>query len=243
MARVCPRGNLPDVPDGVVKRPGLGSVIGVVQLTDDLFDAIEFDAARGGDHLTAALRMSRLAKTGEETGGMSRAEAHLRAGEQWLLADDPGEAADAFRLAITHGGPAFADPKVALARALFLLGERQEALTIVGQLEAAGPRDPRVCDLVAELLLEQSDLHGALTWLTAGVKLCLPDRPDLAATADPGAGPAAVPAISGADRSELRLLLNLRYRIRNDLGLPEDGYDQLIDVLAGSADPGGRADG
>jgi len=29
--------------------------------------------------------------------------------------------------------------------------------------------------------------------------------------------------------TELRMLLNLRYRIRNDLGLPEDGYDHLID--------------
>lgn len=29
--------------------------------------------------------------------------------------------------------------------------------------------------------------------------------------------------------SELPLLLSLRYRIRNDLGLGEDEYDQLLD--------------
>ncbi|MGE5290126.1 MAG: tetratricopeptide repeat protein [Micromonosporaceae bacterium] len=194
----------------------------MAQLTDDLFDAIEFDAARHGDHQAAALRMSRLAETGDPAGGMSRAEAYLRAGEQWLLAGDPAEAASAFRLAIADGGPTFVDPRVPLARASFLLGEAEEAQTIVNQLKAEGPRDPRVCDLVAELLLEQDDPQGALTWLTAGVDLCLEDS---------SAG--GQPAPRKGAHTELRLLLNLRYRIRNDLGLPEDSYDRLLDDLAG----------
>jgi hypothetical protein len=191
----------------------------VAQLTDDLFDAIEFDAARRGDHVTAALRMSRLAGTAEPNGGMSRAEAYLRAGEQWLLADDPAEAAESFRLAIADGGATFVDPRVPLARALYLLGEADQAARLVGQLKAEGPRDPRLCDLVGELLLEQSDLPGALEWVTAGVKLYLP------------AGAADVPpsALAGEAGTELCMLLKLRYRIRNDLGLPEDGYDRLID--------------
>ena len=33
------------------------------------------------------------------------------------------------------------------------------------------------------------------------------------------------------DDTELRLLLSLRFRIRNDLGLPEDDYDRLLDRL------------
>jgi tetratricopeptide repeat protein len=191
----------------------------VAHLTDDLFDAIEFDAARCGDHLTAALRMSRLAGTGDLDGSMSRAEAYVRAGEQWLLADDPAEAVDAFRRAIADGGTTFVDPRVPLARALYLLGEPEQAAGLVGELKAEGPRDPRLCDLVGELLLEQSDLEGALTWVTAGVELCLRD------------GAASVPqsALAGDTGAELRLLLNLRYRIRNDLGLPEDAYDRLID--------------
>jgi hypothetical protein len=204
---------------GVENRSWLGSVNLVARLTADLFDAIEFDAARRGDHLTAALRMSRLAGTGDPAGGMSRAEAYLRAGEQWLLADDPAEAAGAFRLAIADGGPTFVDPRVPLARALFLLNEPEQAAAIVGQLRAEGPRDPRLCDLVGELLLEQSDLPGALAWVTAGVELCLPD----------GATNVPQSALAGETGAELRMLLNLRYRIRNDLGLPEDGYDHLID--------------
>ncbi|HUK68493.1 MAG TPA: tetratricopeptide repeat protein [Streptosporangiaceae bacterium] len=192
-----------------------------MQLTDDLFDAIEFDAASRGDHLTAALRMSRLAGTADQDGGMSRAEAYLRAGEQWLLADDPAEAAGAFRQAIADGGDTFVDPRAPLARALYLLGDSDQAATLVGQLKAEGPRDPRVCDLVGELLLEQSDLPGALGWVTAGVELCLPG----------GATSPPPPALGDDVSTELRLLLNLRYRIRNDLGLPEDSYDRLLDEL------------
>ena len=64
----------------------VGRVDNVVVLSGDLFDAIEVNAARTGNHKRAAVRMSRLAVQAT-AGGMSRAEAHMRAGEQWLLAD------------------------------------------------------------------------------------------------------------------------------------------------------------
>jgi thioredoxin-like negative regulator of GroEL len=184
----------------------------VAQLSREEFDAIEFGAARTGDHRTAALHMNQLAATGAQTGEMTRAEAYLRAGEQWLLADDPAAAATGFRQALAAGGRTFVDARVSLARAFFLLGQVDEAKGLVSQLEAEGRQDPRLCDLVAELLVEQSDLIGALDWANAGVERCL------------SAGP-------GADQTELRLLLSLRYRIRNDIGLDEDSYDKMLDEL------------
>jgi hypothetical protein len=45
------------------------------------------------------------------------------------------------------------------------------------------------------------------------------------------AGAAVVAALPPARQAELRLLLTLRFRIRNDLGLPEDAYDRLLDEL------------
>jgi hypothetical protein len=36
--------------------------------------------------------------------------------------------------------------------------------------------------------------------------------------------------LRGDDRDELQLLLRLRYRIRVDLGLPEDDYDKMLDT-------------
>ena len=190
-------------------------------LSGELFDAIEVNAARTGNHKRAAVRMSRLAvqatlpvQAAPENApeSMSRAEAHMRAGEQWLLADEPATAADEFQAAIADAGPTFDDPRVPLARAMFALGRLAEADALLRQLtEDGGQSLPRTCDLVAELLIEQGDLNGALDWATAGVDACL----------------------RGADRDELQLLLRLRYRIRVDLALPEDAYDKLLDDKAG----------
>ncbi len=184
-------------------------------LSREQFDSIEFDAAASGDHAAAARAMTELATTGAETPAMPRAEAFIRAGEQWLLADQPAEAVRGFRRAMTHGGPVFADPRVPLARALFQLGNESEAQGLISEIKGEGPRDARTCDLVAELLVERSDLADALEWATAGVELCL------AATRQ---GDQAED-----DERELTLLLRLRYRIRNDLGLPEDSYDAMLD--------------
>jgi hypothetical protein len=199
----------------------------VPALSREEFDAIEFDAAANGDHEAAARRMNRLAWAGTETDSMPRAEAFLRAGEQWLLADDPAAAATGFRLALADGGPVFVDPRVPLARALFLLGKPAEAQSLLDQLKDEGLRDPRACDLVAELLVERSDLTGALDWATAGVELCLQRR----SNGGLGLRVAAGDSPGGEDdaEAELRLLLSLRFRIRNDLGLPEDRYDELLD--------------
>jgi hypothetical protein len=204
-------------------------------LSREEFDAIEFSAAFSGEHEAAAQRMSRLAVTGTQSESMPRAEAFLRAGEQWLLADDPAAAASGFRLALADGGPVFVDPRVPLSRALFLLGKSAEARALISKLKAEGRRDPRLCDLVAEVLVERSDLPGALDWATAGVELCLQRDAD---RGDHQGRPASGPDLAGDDRSELRLLLNLRYRIRNDLGLPEDDYDKLLDeASSGEAGP------
>jgi hypothetical protein len=207
----------------------------VAVLSREEFDAIEFDAACTGDHQAAAKRMIRLAVTGTQTDSMPRAEAFLRAGEQWLLADDPAEAASGFRMAIADGGPVFVDPRVPLARALFQLGRRSEAYDLIGKLKTEGRNDPRMCDLVAELLVDCADLQEALDWATAGVELCLAGAATAGsadARTDGRPGSAARAPLRGppsGDEGELRLLLSLRYRIRNDLGLPEDSYDELLD--------------
>ena len=185
----------------------VGRVDNVVVLSGELFDAIEVNAARTGNHKRAAVRMSRLAVQAT-AGGMSRAEAHMRAGEQWLLADDPTDAVEQFQKAIADGGPTFDSPWVSLARAMFALGRTDDADALLREVRESGARTkPRTCDLVAEPLTEQGDLEGALDWATAGVDACL----------------------AGEDRDELQLLLRLRYRLRVDLGMPEDDYDKLLD--------------
>jgi hypothetical protein len=215
-------------------------------LSREAFDAIEFDAACSGDHRAAAQQMTLLATTGTQTLAMPRAEAYMRAGEQWLLADEPAAAAKDFRQALADGGPSSVDPRAPLAQALFMMGHAAEAEELVQLLAAEPPRDPRMCDLLAELMVERSDLISALAWANAGIELYLGRSPGPVARAGeagsegPEAGPDGAEADTGADgvlalpardRTELRLLLSLRFRIRNDLGLAEDGYDRLLDVL------------
>jgi hypothetical protein len=217
----------------------------VVVLNREAFDAIEFDAAGSGDYRAAAEEMTRLADSGTQTTNMPRSEAYVRAGEQWLLADEPAAAVRGFLRAIEDGGPSSIDPRVPLARALFMLGRTGEAEKLVAELAAEGPRDPRMCDLLAELLVERGDLPAALAWATAGVRLCLGQAPGPvipgSGNREPGTtGTAEPPSPAGitarrpspiTDENELRLLLSLRFRIRNDLGLPEDGYDRMLDEL------------
>ena len=202
----------------------------MVVLSAEAFDAIEFEAACSGEHRAAAEEMTRLANTGTQTAAMPRSEAYIRAGEQWLLADDPAAAAEDFMRAIADGGPASVDPRIPLARALFQLGRNAEAEAYVSALGAETPRDARMCDLLAELLVEQSDLVGALGWANAGVERCLGRTPSPVGQGSEVSPLGLVTQVPG-DENELRLLLSLRFRIRNDLGLPEDDYDRLLDRL------------
>lgn len=168
-------------------------------------DEIEFEAARTGNHVRAAVRMANLAREAEPA---QRAEAHLRAGEQWMMADDAQRAADEFSAAIEDGGSTFADPRVYLVRALQALGRDGEAGLLLSAIAADRDRvTPRTCDLLAELFTEQGDLRGALKWATAGVEQCF----------------------ERGDDAELQFLLRLRYRLRVDLGLDEDDYDRMLD--------------
>src|SRR5947208_17020258 len=98
----------------------VGRVDNVVVLSGELFDAIEVNAARTGNHKRAAVRMSRLAVQAT-AGGMSRAEAHMRAGEQWLLADHPAEAVEHIEKAMPGRGPALDHPRAYLALTQFTL--------------------------------------------------------------------------------------------------------------------------
>jgi hypothetical protein len=173
------------------------------------------------------LRQADREQADRELGG---SEAYVRAGEQWLLADDPAAAVRGFYRALADGGPSSVDPRIPLARALFQLGRIEEAEEHIRALGSEPPRDPRMCDLLAELLVEQFDLPGALAWATAGVELCLGRTPGpVASGVSSPAGLAGAGQVAPADENELRLLLSLRFRIRNDLGLPEDDYDRLLD--------------
>lgn len=202
-----------------------GTLVNVAVLSREEFDAIEFDAACTGDHEAAAERMSALARSGVSTESMPRAEALVRAGEQWLLAGDPAAATADLELALADGGPVEVDPRVPMCRALFQMGREAQARAMIDELKSQGRADAHTCDLIMELLLEQEDLAGALEWATAGVELLISGAGD---PSSPGSG--GEQDDQAASRSDLLELLRIRYRIRNDLRLPEDEYDRMLNA-------------
>ena len=213
----------------------------MTHVTEDDLDDLEFDTLRTGDHISAAQRLSELAES--VSGGVSRANVLLRAGEQWQHAGDHARAAELYRTAIEDGGETYGDPRAYLADALFELGEADEARKLLEQIRADKPSDPEVYRAVAEVLYAQGDAVGAHEWATAGadVILALRDRAvgvgagTGADTADPGASDeeSLTPGPDDVALAEdsLEALLRLRYRARVDLGRPEDDYDALLDDL------------
>ena len=98
------------------------------------------------------------------------------------------------------------DPRAGIADTLFELDRPAEAQELVDSIRAEGGVDPSTALNVAETLLAYGDLAGAHEWATDGV------------LASDGAG------------GTRDALLRTRYRIRVDLGLPEDDLDALLDV-------------
>ncbi|QKG23374.1 tetratricopeptide repeat protein [Actinomadura verrucosospora] len=210
----------------------------MTHVTEDDLDDLEFDTLRTGDHISAAERLSELAES--VTGGVSRANVLLRAGEQWQHAGDHGRAAELYRKALEDGGEVYGDPRAYLADALFELGRADEARTLVDQIRADKPRDPEVYRTVAEVLYAQGDASGAHDWATSGadVVLALRDRAVGTGIGDPDEPPVAddeslTPGPDDVALAEdsLEALLRLRYRARIDLGRSEDDYDALLDDL------------
>lgn len=215
----------------------------MTHVTEDDLDDLEFDTLRTGDHISAARRLSELAES--VSGGVSRANVLLRAGEQWQHAGDHDRAAELYRKAIEDGGETYGDPRAYLADALFELGEGDSARRLVEEIRADAPRDPEVYRAVAEVLYAQGDATGAHDWATTGadVILALRDRA--------GGGDAAGKDVGGSSdipesfspgpddvalaEDSLEALLRLRYRARIDLGRGEDDYDALLDDLLKNA--------
>ena len=211
----------------------------MTHVTEDDLDDLEFDTLRTGDHISAARRLADLAES--VSGGVSRANVLLRAGEQWQHAGDHGRAAELYRKALDDGGETYGDPRAYLADALFELDRAEEARTLVEQIRVDKPRDPEVYRAVAEVLYAQGDATGAHEWATSGadVVLALRDRAvgtGIVGGPDDPPPPQAESFTPGPDdvalaEDSLEALLRLRYRARIDLGRGEDDYDALLDDL------------
>ncbi|GII63132.1 hypothetical protein Skr01_32170 [Sphaerisporangium krabiense] len=149
-------------------------------------------------------RLDALAR-GYGSGDVSRAAILVLAAEEWRQAGQPARALECFQRALEDGGEVSVDPRAGIADTLFELDRPDEARELVDSIKAEGRVDPMTALHVAETLLAYGDLTGAHDWATEGV-------------------------LAGGARDTRDALLRTRYRIRVDLGLPEDDLDALLDV-------------
>jgi tetratricopeptide (TPR) repeat protein len=185
------------------KRTDVGSLGSVSHVTNDQLDRLLAQALLLDDHGALARRLDELA-WGYESGEMSKAAILVLAAEEWRQAGRPDNALDRFQNALRDGGEVPVDPRSGIADTLFELDRPDEARKAIAEIKA-GDWNPATALTIAETLAAYGDLEGALQWATDGVGAC--------------------PAGSAVRDS----LLRTRYRIRIDLGLPEDDLDALLD--------------
>ena len=187
------------------KHAGIGSLGTVAHVTNEQVDRLLEQALLLDDHGALARHLDALAQ-GYESGEMSRAAILVLAAEEWRQAGQPATALDRYQSAMEDGGDVPVDPRAGIADTLFELDRPDEGRAVIAVIGAGG-WNPATALTVAETLVAYGDLEAAHEWATDGIRAC---------------GPAG----SGIRDS----LLRTRYRIRVDLGLPEDDLDALLDV-------------
>ncbi|WP_246268176.1 tetratricopeptide repeat protein [Acrocarpospora macrocephala] len=175
----------------------------MAHVTREQLDRLLEQALLLDDHGALARQLDVLAQS-YETGEVSRAAILVLAAEEWRQSGQPAAALDRFQQAADDGGEAPVDPRAGIADTLFELERPDEAVDMIATIRTAG-WTPATALTIAETLAAYGDLNGAHEWATDGVDACPP----------------------GLLREAL---LRTRYRIRIDLGLPEDDLDALLDV-------------
>ncbi|MBO3745777.1 hypothetical protein J5X84_06805 [Streptosporangiaceae bacterium NEAU-GS5] len=171
-------------------------------MTREQLDRLLEQALLLDEHGTLARQLDTLAET-YVSGEVSRAAIFVLAAEEWRQAGQPAAALDRFQRAAEDGGEVLIDPRAGIADTLFELDRATEARDVI---EAIGGDawNPATALTVAETLAAYGDLDGAHQWATAGIAACAPEA------------------------TMRDALLRTRYRIRLDLGLPEDELDALL---------------
>jgi tetratricopeptide (TPR) repeat protein len=157
------------------------------------------------DHENLARRLEELVEA-YVSGDISRAAILVLAAEEWRQAGRPVRALSCFQRALDEGGDAGADPRAGIADTLFELEQPDEARKAIEEIRAGGDVSPATALTVAETLAAYGDRQEAHAWATRGLDGAVP---------------------GGAEHAAL---LRVRYRIRVDLGLPEDELDALLDA-------------
>ncbi len=184
-------------------RTALGSLQIVAHVTREHLDRLLEQALLADDHSSLARRLYDVALA-YSTGDVSRASILVQAAEEWRAAGQPARALECFQRALEDGGESSIDPRAGIADTLFELDRDDEARQVIETIRAEGEVSAATAHNIAETLVAYGDLRAGHEWVTQAVLSCDKDDPEHLA------------------------MLRTRYRIRVDLGLPEDELDALI---------------
>jgi hypothetical protein len=153
-----------------------------------------------------------------------RAQYLVEAAEGWAAAGCPDRAGVLFQRALEDGGPVVGDARTYYAGFLFDTGCPERALRTLAELR--GSDDPFAFVSAGEVMEEAADLDGALGWFTDGLRRFYRDFGARDAVHDP----------------TLMQLLTNRQRVRRQLELPPDSWDDIASnaqavLLADLTDP------
>jgi hypothetical protein len=175
----------------------------VAHVTREHLDRLLEQALLADDHSSLASRLYDVA-LGYSSGDVSRASILVLAAEEWRAAGQPARAMECFQRAVEDGGEAGFDPRAGIADTLFELERPDEAREVIETIRAEGGVSTATAHTIAETLVAYGDLRGGLDWATQAALGCDENDPEQVA------------------------VLRTRYRIRVDLGLPEDELDELV---------------
>lgn len=146
---------------------------------------------------------------GLEPGAPKRAAWLSHAGERWEMADDLVRARACYEEAVRDRGPAWIDPRASLVSVLLDLDD-PAATPLLDELRrdlGTGALRGPVHEYVGEALELHDFLEEALRWFNSGLT-----------------------QVAREDQGEVDLgCLNGRYRVRRQLGMPKDRYDELCE--------------
>ncbi|WP_432834068.1 hypothetical protein [Dactylosporangium sp. CA-092794] len=168
--------------------------------------------------LTNAQRLAHADALRREHAGhrcVEEASSLCQAGDFYAMAGDHDRAEQAYREAIDIEAAEPGAPQAAYAAFLLDHGRTDEALAVIDAARRLRPQAAEVFTTIGEALAEHDRPQQAARWFTAGLVARLGQLTDL----------------QGDDLrldAEVAFLAGGRYRARQDLGLPSDHIDALV---------------
>ncbi|SNS42675.1 hypothetical protein SAMN04488107_2503 [Geodermatophilus saharensis] len=185
--------------------------------TQDDLAALHHPGQTPDDSRAVARRLEAWAAEGTRAGDeVNAADLLVAAGEQLVRVGDAHDAVRVLRRAVGTGEPVEPDVRCYLHHALLQAGDADAARALAEEVRRERPSDGDVYLFIGEDYELHGDLREAHRWLTMGIRRALGDVEDTD----------ELQSLEAA--REAAHLLVARRRVRRELGMAPDDWDELV---------------